>query len=88
MNARLLLSPAIYPPECLREAAAAYQGLCSVEVFGTSPAGYSIEITGSADVADGKQLLNEFLNYLLDLSLEKYLSEQQGCDGTNRVPTA
>jgi len=88
MNARFEISSAIYPPECLREAAAAYQGLCSVTVIGESPAGYSIEISRAPDVVDDKQLVNEFLNYLLDLSLEKHLSEFQEGYGTDRVQTA
>ncbi|MDQ3803557.1 MAG: HxsD-like protein [Acidobacteriota bacterium] len=88
MNTQVALSSAIYPSECLRQAAAAYHGLCSVRIVKESPSGYSIEISRSADVADGEQLVNEFLNYLLDLSLEKYLSELQGADGTDRVQTA
>lgn len=88
MSNRVMLSSAIYPPECLQGAIAAYEGLCSVRVVGEAPAGYSIEICRSADVADEKQLINEFLNYLLDLSLERHLAESQGSDGTDRVSTA
>jgi len=62
--------------------------LLLVRIVKESPSGYSIEISRSADVADGEQLVNEFLNYLLDLSLEKFLSELQGADGTDRVQTA
>ena len=88
MSTRVALSSAIYPTECLREASAAYRGLCSVKIVGEAPTGYGIEISRSADVADEKQLVNEFLNYLLDLSLEKHLADFQECDGTDRVPTA
>jgi len=88
MNTRLTLSSAIYPVECLREAAVAYQGLCSVEIIGESSTGYSIEIRRAVNIADGTQLVNEFLNYLLDLSLEKHLSAFQEGDGTDRVQTA
>jgi hypothetical protein len=88
MNARFEISSAIYPPGCLRDAVAAYQGLCSVTVIGESPGGYTIEISRAANVVDERQLVNEFLNYLLDLSLEKYLSEFQEANGTDRVSTA
>lgn len=88
MNTRLALSSMIYPPECLQEAAAAYEGLCSVRIISESSAGYSVEISRSADAADERQLVNEFLNYLLDLSLEKHLAEFQKADGTDRVSTA
>jgi hypothetical protein len=88
MNDRIALSSVIYPPECLRRAAAAYQGLCSVEVVEESPVGCLIEIHRAAHIVDGRRLINEFLNYLLDLSLEKHLAEYRGGDGTNRVSAA
>ncbi len=59
-----------------------------MEAVGESPAGYSIKISRAAGVGDEEQLVNEFLNYLLDLSLEKHLSEFQKGDGTDRVQTA
>jgi hypothetical protein len=88
MNAEIVLSSAIYTRECLREAAAAYRGLCTVNVLRESAGEYSIEITRSGEVVDERQLVNEFLNYLLDLSLEKHLSALQEGDGTDRVQTA
>lgn len=88
MSTLVTLSPAIYPPGCLREAAAAYAVLCSVNVVGETPTGYSVEISGSVAVTDENQLANEFLNYLLDLSLEQHLAEFQGIDGTDSVSAA
>jgi hypothetical protein len=79
------LKSAIYPPECLREAMTAYQGLCSVRVISESPAGHSIEISRASEAIDEEQLTNEFLNYLLDLSLEKHLAEFENGNGTDRI---
>jgi hypothetical protein len=84
MSAIFTLSSAIYPPACFHEAAAAYQGLCQVKIVGETLTGYAVEIRWSAGVSDEEQLRNEFLNYLLDLSLEKHLAElQQEGHGTD-----
>jgi hypothetical protein len=88
MNTRIALASAIYPPECLRQAAAAYQGLCSVRIVDETPTAYSIEISRSGHIVDEKELINEFLNYLLDLSLENHFAESQKGDGTDRVSTS
>lgn len=87
MSTRIALSSAIYPHECLHPVITAYQGLCSVRVLDETPTGYSIEISPEADLVDEKQLANEFLNYLLDLSLEKHLAEFQEDNGTDRLST-
>lgn len=88
MSTELALSPAIYLPECLYEAAAAYQGLCSVKVISESPAEYAVKISPLEGISDENRLVHEFLNYLLDLSLETHLSKLQGTYGTDGVPTA
>jgi hypothetical protein len=85
MKSPIVLSSFIYPHECLQDTVATYKGLCSVRIVEQSTTAYSIEIRRTVDVVDEQQLANEFLNYLLNLSLEKHLSEFQEGDGTNRV---
>jgi hypothetical protein len=78
MSVRLPLSEAIYPRKCLDEAIAAYAGLCSVEVSEVSSKACIIEITpyvGSEP--EGERVAHEFMNYLLDLSLENRLGISQ-----------
>jgi hypothetical protein len=87
MSTQIALSSTIYPQECLYAVITAYQGLCSVRVLNESPTGYSIEISREADIVDEKQLADEFLNYLLDLSLEKHLTELQEDNGTDSLST-
>ena len=75
MSIRLRLSEAIYPRKCLDQAIAAYSGICSVQVSESSLKGYVIEIEPCAEIeADGERVVHEFMNYLLDLSLESHLS--------------
>lgn len=81
----LTLSSSIYPLECLHDAITGFQGLCSVTVISATATEYSIEIRPSSNAPDRKQLINEFLNYLLDLSLEKHLTEFQKSYGTDTV---
>lgn len=69
------MSPLIYSQECIDSAVAAYSNFCSVVVLGDTPRGREIEIRPMADVSDEFRLVREFLNYLLDLSLENHLSK-------------
>lgn len=87
MKVGVTLSSSIYPPECLHVAIAAYQEFCSVKVVSETPTGYSIEISQLVNATDGKHLADEFLNYLLDLSLEKHLAGFQKSYGTDRIST-
>jgi hypothetical protein len=76
MSVRAPLSKVIYPPECLEEASAAYSSICSVTIIGETSGGREIEITpvqGEAEQPDENRTAHEFLNYLLDLSLEYHL---------------
>lgn len=78
MSVRLPLSEAIYPRKCLDEAIAAYSGLCSVEVSEVSSKACVIEITPSVGIEpEGERVAHEFMNYLLDLSLENQLGRTQ-----------
>lgn len=76
MRARVPLSKSIYPRRCVEEAAAAYAAICSVEVVGETSHALEVEVssvTGQSDMSDEGRITHEFLNYLLDLSLEHHL---------------
>jgi hypothetical protein len=76
VSARVPLSKSIYPRRCVEEAAAAYSAICSVEVVGETPHALEVEVrsvTGRSDMPDEGRITHEFLNYLLDLSLEHHL---------------
>lgn len=76
MSVRVLLSKTIYPQQCLEAAVIAYSEICSVKLNGEISGAQEIEITHNRE--QGEQLnesrtAHEFLNYLLDLSLEYHL---------------
>jgi hypothetical protein len=76
VSTRVPLSKFIYPRRCVEEAATAYAAICSVEVVGVTPHSLEVEvrsITGQSEVPDDGRIIHEFLNYLLDLSLEHHL---------------
>ncbi len=76
MSARVPLSKSIYPRRCVEEAAAAYSAICSVDVVGETPHALEVEISsiaGQSEMPDEGRITHEFLNYLLDLSLEYHL---------------
>lgn len=83
MSARVTLAASIYPPDCLRSAAAAFEGLCSARVVEDMGGKYSVELTPVSDAVDAKQMTNEFLNYLLDLAAENYLEGNGGGRGAD-----
>ena len=76
MSIRVPLSRSIYPRRCVEEAAAAYSAICSVKIVGESLHALEVEIddiTGQHERSDEARAPHEFLNYLLDLSLEYHL---------------
>jgi hypothetical protein len=73
MSTKVSLSSLIYPSECIEESISAYRGYCEINVLSQHPTGRLIEIIPSPEIEDSGQLTNEFLNYLLDLSVEKHL---------------
>jgi hypothetical protein len=77
------LAASIYPRDCLRSAAAAFEGLCSARVVEELGGEYSVELSPASDAINEKQLTNEFLNYLLDLSAESHLEGNGGGRGTD-----
>lgn len=76
MSVRVALSKIIYPRRCLEEAVAAYSAICSVELTDETPHALEVKITPisrQAEQHDESKITHEFLNYLLDLSLEHHL---------------
>jgi hypothetical protein len=76
MSVRALLSKTVYPQQCLEDAAVAYSAICSVSLTGETSSAREVEIThihGQAEQPDENRIAHEFLNYLLDLSLEYHL---------------
>jgi hypothetical protein len=72
MSVQISLDETIYPSECIKEAGVVYSELCSVTLqYGTEHSVVA-EITSLSPV-DERTVVNEFLNYLLNLSLEKHL---------------
>jgi hypothetical protein len=76
MSVRVSLSTVIYPKECLEQAISAYSGFCSVKICMEHLGKQDIEISIKEERAEPlgeHRVTNEFLNYLLDLSLELHL---------------
>ncbi len=74
MTQRVSLAQGIYPIACLHKTMFAYREICSVSVQDFEEQGYVIEIERRSPEVDEHILSHEFLNYLLDLSLEHHLS--------------
>jgi hypothetical protein len=72
MSVQISLDETIYPLECIREAGVVYSDLCSVTLQHGTEHSFVAEIT-SLSPADERTVVNEFLNYLLNLCLEKHL---------------
>jgi hypothetical protein len=68
----ILLSSMIYPRECLGETIAAFTDLCSVNIGREQNKNYSIEIIPDPTVSNEEVLTNEFLNYLLGVSIKDH----------------
>ena len=71
---KLSLSSTIYPRQCLAEPIAAFADFCSVNIGSEQKEGYAIEILPTSPVLNEEVLTNEFLNYLLAVSIENHLS--------------
>ena len=64
----------IYPHQCLERAIAAYSEYCSINIQEVSAMGCIIEIDCRTPAeTDERKIVNEFLNYLFDASVEKHL---------------
>lgn len=74
MSIRLPLSALIYPRECVEQTISAYAQLCLVDVGEVTPTGCCIDIRPHPGIEWSEdRLACEFLNYLLDVSVEKHL---------------
>ena len=76
MSQRIRVSKAVYPEACLQETILAYRNLCSVSFTDVSNDEYVIEIQQCSADVDEKVLNHEFLNYLLDVCLERHFSRK------------
>ena len=76
MSVRIGLSAFIYPRDCLQQAISAYSTVCLIDIINESSSGCVIEINPTLDNPDPERLSHEFLNYLLDLSVEQYVKHQ------------
>ena len=64
----------IYPPESIEKAVLDYASICSVKITDRSATECVIELDDRVgSLSKGQQIANEFLNYLLDISLEHHL---------------
>ena len=71
---KLSLSSTIYPRQCLAEPIAVFADFCSVDIGSEQKKSYAIEILPTSPVLNEEVLTNEFLNYLLAVSIENHLS--------------
>jgi len=67
------LSSTLYPRHCLGETIAAFADFCSVNIVHERSQSYSIDITPISQGSNDEVLTNEFLNYLLAVSIEDHL---------------
>lgn len=72
MSMQISLDETFYPLECIRKAGVDYSELCSVTLEHETEHSVVAEIT-SLSPPDERTVVNEFLNYLLNLCLEKHL---------------
>lgn len=78
MTSSFKLSTIIYPNACVVDAIAAYDHLCEFRVVERSERDCLLEVEFTSDRKEfQEQLGHEFLNYLLDLSLEHHLKKMQ-----------
>lgn len=75
MSIRILLSTRIYPGQCVDQAVLAYSNHFSVRVCNMTARERLIEISAlEGSTIDEGKLTHEFLNYLLDVSVESHLN--------------
>jgi len=72
MTQQVNLCEAIYPRDCVESAAKAFADFGAVKVSLESDNSLSVQISAPSETA----LMHEFLNYVLDLSIETYLRDK------------
>ena len=73
MTLQANLSEAIYPRNCVESAAKAFANFGDVQISSESKGSLSVQISASTQET---VLMHEFLNYLLNLSIETYLRDK------------
>lgn len=68
------LSSNIYPRQCVGEIIATFADFCSVSIGHEQNKSYSIEIIPTSLTFNDEVLTNEFLNYLLAVSIKHHLA--------------
>jgi hypothetical protein len=63
----------IYPHHCIESACEAFSHLADIKLFPQSEGSVSVRIASSGNET---MILNEFLNYVLILSIEQFLNDK------------
>lgn len=78
MSIRVSLSPRLYPGEAIDQAISAYSNHCSARICHSTAKERIIELIALEGIdIDEANLTREFLNYLLDVSVEAHLRKVQ-----------
>jgi len=73
---KIPLSSMIYPLRCLDETVPAFGDFCSVTIGPELNKSYSIEILPLSPASNDELVANEFLNYLLSVSIRNHLLDR------------
>lgn len=73
---KISLSSLIYPRQCLDETVPAFADFCVVTIGPERDKSYSIEIHPLSPASDNELVANEFLNYLLSVSIKHHLLDR------------
>jgi hypothetical protein len=74
MRQHITLHHLIYPADCVRNAIATYESLCKVTIVERQPDRTLVQIQAQVDINESNAA-GEFLNYLLDMSVESHFRE-------------
>ena len=74
MSRHITLGHSIYPSHCVKNAVEAYEPVCKVTIVESKCDRTSVLIEAPANI-DEASLVGEFLNYLLDMSMESHFQE-------------
>lgn len=74
---KISLSSIFYPRQCLDETVPAFADFCSVAIGPEQNRSYSIEILPISPASDDELVANEFLNYLLSVSITNHLLDSR-----------
>jgi hypothetical protein len=74
---KISLSSMIYPVRCVDETVPAFADFCSVIIGPEQNQSYSIEILPLSPASDDELVANEFLNYLLSVSISNHLLDRR-----------